>query len=190
MLLMSADEIRLARKLLREFVFKPLPTVVGRRLRVKSVADFGSSADLLPLVDLEGELKTPPGSLQATLIKYGFVDLRFRLTQPTRFDPARANVVSHLFGEGGIDRSAETKFDREDRIDHLEMMLEEIAEGELEMTVFAEGAQTRTRSVAERRSASRGFTELPADTFPQEFRVTDAYITNAPSIGLLRNFYM
>ncbi|MFT5358930.1 MAG: hypothetical protein ACI9KE_006171, partial [Polyangiales bacterium] len=35
----------------------------------------------------------------------------------------------------------------------------------------------------------RGFTRVPDGFFPQEFEVTDAYITNAPDVGLSRNFY-
>ncbi|MFT5354945.1 MAG: hypothetical protein ACI9KE_002158 [Polyangiales bacterium] len=77
---MTLDEVRLARKLLGRLVFQTMPTVLGQRFQVDRVEDFENSADLLPLVDLEGELKTQPRSITGTLMKYGFVDLRFSLT--------------------------------------------------------------------------------------------------------------
>jgi hypothetical protein len=186
---MTLDEVRLARKLLGRLVFQTMPTVLGQRFQVDRVEDFENSADHLPLVDLEGELKTQPRSITGTLMKYGFVDLRFSLTRhPHNIPPAGARVLASLLGEGGLDRTGEHQGDSRDRIEHLKSLCEQVDSGALELTVLAKGVQA-TLPLADSFPLSRGFTRVPDGFFPQEFEVTDAYITNAPDVGLSRNFY-
>lgn len=187
---MNLDEIRLSRKLLEELIFESMPSILGQRFDVDGVEDFAKGADLLPLVDLEGRLKTEPSSIKGTLLKHGFVDLHFGLTRsPGDIAKAGARVLSTLLDEGGIDRKTEHPNDRRVRTDHLQMLCEDVDCGELELAVFAQGTQTALPIEARFRQ-TQGFTKTPKGFFPQEFEVTDAYITNAAGIGLLRHFYM
>lgn len=45
-------------------------------------------------------------------------------------------------------------------------------------------------SMREKFAIRAGRAERPRDLFPRAFEVTDAYITNAPSVSHLRHFYM
>lgn len=49
---------------------------------------------------------------------------------------------------------------------------------------------TPTAPPATRFDSSSAFSRLPPDYLPRDFVITDAFVTNAPSIGLFRRFYL
>lgn len=188
---LSKHEIQLARRLLRTLVFQPLPKLMGRHFAVDRVEDFLNAANLLPLHDVEGQLTTTASNVVATLTKYELADLRFALARPPHnLRPAGAKILAPLLteAEDGSEDLAGSDYDREVRIAHLEDLCEETQLGDFELRVLCQS--TAPLRLVERLKATQNWRQLPKGFFPRRFEVSDAYITNAPTLGLFRNFYL
>jgi hypothetical protein len=198
MLGMTHDEIRLTRALLRALVFHTVDDFIGRRFTVERVGDFATSADLLPLVELEGDLTTSERSMLGTLAKYDFVDLKYSLRRGTAgLSTTRASALIGILGDDSIERAIETPDEHGRRIGFLEELLEETSAGTYELTVFADAvfepgghvAPART-GLSKRIRETQHLQHLPSDYLPRDFVITDAFITNAPTLALLRRVYL
>ena len=67
--------------------------------------------------------------------------------------------------------------------------MEELDSGVHVLTVMATAQHLPDLSLGERFELKTDRARRDFPLFPQEFEVFDAYITNAPSITLMRNFY-
>lgn len=186
---MDQEEIGLLRRVLGSMVFQPLDGLVGRRLHADRFEDITNTADLLPLYELEGELMTEPSNVRGVLLKYGFVELSFRLTRWPDVSPARAKRLLSVLRDEELDRTNDDPEMQRLRMDWLRDLCDEISANELWMTVFADTTTRPTGSLMHRARATKMFKTVPDGFFPCTFVVTDAYITNAPSVSWMRRFY-
>ena len=194
---LTQREIHLACHLLRTLIFQPLAPLVGRRFEVTRVGDLMLAEDQLSLVNLEGRLKNEAADIELTLAKYEFADLRFEITRaPDDLSVAGAKVLATLIGgsrdtdaEGAAASDTDSDQDRATRVGYMEDLCEEIATGEIELAVRCE-SERKPLPLAERMRATNGLEVIPADFFPRPFVVSDAYLTNAPTVSVFRNFYL
>lgn len=187
---MTADELTLTRTLVRGLEFRLVPELIGQQFRAGSIDDLLLSAPLLELVGLEGALQTSALNIEQTLVKYGIVDLRFRIDGAAPSSGALRDVpIRELLGDTSLDRGREPAQERKERLHCLELLRDEVATGHRELTVFARALDMPELSRRERLGAALR-KERPFELFPRELEVTDAYITNASSIGLARHFYL
>lgn len=190
---MSAREITLLRRLVRGLEFRYLPDLVGQRFSVPHVDALLASANLLELAGLEGALENDTLDLERTMLGYGFVDLRYRLSRwPAELQTTGSKVAADLLRDDAFDRATESEPDRFERLDHLALLCDEVDEGVRQLRVMADARGLRDLTSRERlrfrMTAGRAAAE--GRLFPEDFEVRDAYITNAPTVGLFRNFYL
>ncbi|MFK8000586.1 MAG: hypothetical protein AB8H86_13380 [Polyangiales bacterium] len=185
---LSEQEIRLCRRLLRTLVFQPAATLLGQSFVVERLVDFPRAAGHLMRGRKDAQLATSIENVERTLIKYELADLRFSLGQASQdLAPAGAKVLASLIGEDEPDPFRHEESETQARIEFLEDLVSETQQGDFELRVFCTSSFLGLKA---RAKATRGWTQLPPGFFPRKFEVTDAYVTNAPSIGMLRNFYL
>ncbi|MCA9613503.1 MAG: hypothetical protein H6721_14775 [Sandaracinus sp.] len=68
-------------------------------------------------------------------------------------------------------------------------MVDEIDEAQHMLTVFARAADLPPRTLRQRFEQTTGRVPLDFALFPRELELVDVYVTNAPSIGLVRHLY-
>ncbi|MCB1043765.1 MAG: hypothetical protein KDC35_12545 [Acidobacteria bacterium] len=108
---------------------------------------------------------------EMTLIKYGILDLRFKIDQETldRTDEVTIDTLSSL------------GFSREDLDDELRSLRSEIKKGKAYLRLFLRDASG---------SLPQTSFEIPETYFPHEFVIEDACLTNAPSVWVFKHFYL
>ena len=187
--LRDARTIRAARAVLRDLVFEVVPGVVGRQIRAGSIADLLIVPSSVA-VGAETALVTGERNVSLTLAKYDLADLQSRVVgvrPPVRRAGPRG--LRSLLGESSEVALAGESDDRE-LAGCLEQIAEDVARDELFLTVMLEVSPRDTRTPSERMRLTNGFKKLPPDYWPRDFEITDAYLTNAPSVGPLRRFYL
>lgn len=188
---MTVREIELTRRLLRELELLELPEWIGRRYVAHDFADLQMSRDLLASGGFEGEALTEASNLERTLIAYRFVDLRFHVARRPhatwRMGAAAARALIH---EPTFTRQEENSAARDVRIQALEDACAELDSGGYELRVMAKAFGLPDLSLRQRFEINTGRVERDFPLFPRELEVFDAYVTNAPTAGLGRHFYL
>lgn len=191
MLGMSSHEIRIARKLATGLELRELPKLVGQRFDAASVRELEATGELLALVGLAGRFESEHAQLEATLVKYGFVDIRFGLTGwPQQLQRTGTSVVREFLDDPSFARQAEDDDTRRERVGCLDDICTEIDEGHRQLRVMADAVDMPEISKKERLRMMQKRSGPNFPLFPREFVVRDAYITNAPTAGIMRHFYL
>lgn len=154
---------------------------------MEGLEDFTRVAERFANPEQEAQLTTSIENIEQTLIKYELADLRFSLGRPLKnLGPAGAKVLSSLIADE--DRALdEDKSEAAASIGFLEDLVAETEQGAFERVIFCKSSFLGLEA---RMKATLHWKQLPPGFFPQEFEITDAYITNAPTINVFRNFYL
>ena len=188
---MTAEEIGLMRYLLDCLEFRELPELVGQRFSAGHPGEILDSGELLELVGLGGAIENDATNLERTLIGYGFVDLKFRLTRwPAELQESGARVVRALLGDPSFSRTTEPEYLARDRLGCLDDICAQVDSGIRQLTVMATARGLPDLDVRKRFRINTGREQRGFALFPREFEITDAYVTNAPAVSLNRHFYV
>ncbi len=158
--------------------------LVGKVVRISSKTSIQNDLTkaLDPLLPRGYELAHSPSDHLKALQKYGLINLEFTLPidnasrlKRLTLDELRALQLVQADEAPGDDNPC------------LEVMMEEIASREIFLKIMLH-ATDDGRTVDERlRHVERG---LPATYLPRTFEITDAAITNIPTVWLSLHFYM
>ena len=188
---MIEREIALTRRILRGLELRELPELIGRKLVARDADELLASDELLALLNLEGHGAHDLMDIERTLVAHRFVDLRFRLT---RWPPAEhqtgGSAVRALLSEPSFSRGTEDEEACEVRLQILQDVCLEIDVEDWELRVFAKAQGLPELSLRRRFEINTGRASRDFPLFPLELEIADAYITNAPTAGLGRNFYL
>ncbi|MEM9191845.1 MAG: hypothetical protein AAGF12_21920 [Myxococcota bacterium] len=188
---MNHEEIGLMRRLLRGLEFRLFAELVGQRFAARSPSELLASSELLELIGLDGILENDAMNLKKTMVGYGFIDLKFRLTNwPATLMQTGADVVRDLVGDPTSSRAATNDDLERERLGWLEHFCEEVDSGVRELTVMATALGLRSLPQRQRFLINIGREKPSFELFPREFEIIDAYITNAPTISLQRQLYL
>jgi hypothetical protein len=182
--------IRLLLRLARELRYRPLAHLIGRRVRVDSLAGVE-----LALAGLAGDVRWEANvHLEGALAKYGLVDARGAAPHAWLEHSGTLPGIATLRACGFVPARGE-RWEEHDLSDFgganalLEQLVEDLGERRCICKLMLRDDIPDAEHQARLMKAKRGL-RLPATYFPRTFEVVDACVTNSDFVWFARHFYL